>query len=593
MVIIGMHSAMGFDGNSENWVHGSGASLIVNGVLIGAASEERFTRVKYEGNFPFHSIDNLLIKANKHAREVDYVALAATRQLCLTSYNEVNAVTMYLRNYFPNAKIVIYEHHTSHAAASFFTSNFNEANILSIDASGEVRMILDESLQNWGIFGVASREDPFITTLSSFYARADNYARTPNVRKRLGSIGEFYNSLSIVVLRKHALEIGNYDTGILDFQRVREGASGKVMGLNAYGKDIDFPKNIFRVVKQSKHEMPTIELDIDFMDRDFHNELFNRFSAADIALWIQQVYENIVIEYIKAIPKSMKKDYLVMSGGCALNISLNSRILREGLYKDIHINTAPGDEGLGLGASLLLSYELGQPVSIPTNIGCIGNSYPGNSLEELGIVVPEEFKNVEIQQQVVSDEVLYDFISRKLIFNHTVAWFQGESEFGPRALGNRSIFVSPCFDNKEILNTAVKKREYWRPYAAIVMEEHCHNWFDLPKKDSHYMLFNSFVKEDKKIQIPGVTHVDGTCRIQTVNQQLNARAYNLLKSFYEKTEIPLLLNTSFNTLRGEPIVETPQDAFISFLNSKIDYLVINNTIFTRGPKDNLDTKGVI
>ena len=192
----------------------------------------------------------------------------------------------------------------------------------------------------------------------------------------------------------------------------------------------------------------------------------------------------------------------------------------------------------------------------------------------------EKHKNELIYKQYEYKEV-YEIISQNLKDNKIVAWHQGKSEYGPRALGNRSIFANPSFDNKQLLNEKVKFREHWRPYAAIVMEEHLEEWFNIPKKDSHYMLFNSIVREEKRQLLKSATHVDNSCRIQTVNEDINDKAYNLLKHFKEKTGIPVLLNTSFNTIPEEPIVETPSDAINSFLYSKIDYLVMNNFIITK------------
>jgi len=168
----------------------------------------------------------------------------------------------------------------------------------------------------------------------------------------------------------------------------------------------------------------------------------------------------------------------------------------------------------------------------------------------------------------------------KLVENKIIAWFQGKSEFGPRALGNRSIFANPTFDNKDYLNKEVKGREYWRPYAPIILESELKNWFDLPRTNSHYMLFNARVLNDKLGKIPSVTHVDNTARIQTVNETINYKAHKLLTHFFEKTAVPLLLNTSFN-IGGEPIVETPDHAVDTFKKSKIDFLIIENYFFTK------------
>ena len=172
-------------------------------------------------------------------------------------------------------------------------------------------------------------------------------------------------------------------------------------------------------------------------------------------------------------------------------------------------------------------------------------------------------------------DVLCDVVVDKLEENKIIGWFQGKSEYGPRALGNRSILANPTFDNKDYINDEIKHRESWRPYAPIMLEEELHNWYSIPKDSSPYMLFNATLLEDKRGQIPSVTHVDNSSRIQTVNERINNRVYTLLQKFHKRTGVPILLNTSFN-VGGEPIVETPDDAINTFVNSNIDYLVIGN-----------------
>ena len=172
-------------------------------------------------------------------------------------------------------------------------------------------------------------------------------------------------------------------------------------------------------------------------------------------------------------------------------------------------------------------------------------------------------------------EELCETVVDNLVENKVIGWFQGKSEFGPRALGNRSILVNPIFDNKDHLTDNIKYRESWRPYAPIMLEEELHNWFRIPKKSSPYMLFNAHLLEDKIGRVPSVTHCDNTSRVQTVSKSLNGRAYTLLEKFYKRTEVPILLNTSFN-VAGEPIVESPDNAINTFMNSNIDILVIQD-----------------
>ena len=177
-------------------------------------------------------------------------------------------------------------------------------------------------------------------------------------------------------------------------------------------------------------------------------------------------------------------------------------------------------------------------------------------------------------------DTLCETVVDKLEENKVIGWFQGKSEFGPRSLGNRSILANPIFDNKDYINDNIKHREYWRPYAPIMLEEELHNWYDIPKKSSPYMLFNAMVLPDKLGQIPAVTHHDNSARVQTVNKTINSRAYTLLKCFFNRTGVPILLNTSFN-VNGEPIVESPDDAIRTFKSTNIDYLIINDYILNK------------
>ena len=269
----------------------------------------------------------------------------------------------------------------------------------------------------------------------------------------------------------------------------------------------------------------------------------------------------------------IKNDNLCLGGGCALNILANTKIIEEGVYKNVHVNTAPNDDGLCLGAALYMAakYEKTRPI-LPDDIGYLGINYSDEDIEN---------SLQPIDSQVLEYEKFDDFLDlckrvvKDLKDNKVVAWFQDKSEFGPRALGNRSLLVNPIFDNKDYLNNEVKYREYWRPYAPMVIEEEVKDWFTLPVDKSPHMLFNSWVVEDKKERIPSVVHEDGSARVQTVSEINNRKVYMLLQEFFKETEVPVLLNTSFN-LGGEPIVESPADAVRTFTNSNIDVLVMQN-----------------
>lgn len=564
MVILGINGALNWDGNIEHsWVHGSGVSLIVDQEWKGSMSEERFSRIKYDGNFPIQSIKTILLNNKLSFDDVDIVAYATNLindvQFPLSKLFVIN----FLKSFFKKATVEVYNHHDCHAASTFFTSPFEESNIFTLDSCGDnFYEGNDRLLHNYGSFGIGSKKSTSYLRISSLYY--DN--------NKSFSIGDFYASMSKLILDIINTK-KNVSTSHINKHVLYEGASGKVMGLSGYGKPIDLQKNIFGVVQDSKYALPHIFTNVNYHDFAFISDII-KYEPEDLAFWVQVVFENTVLDYLDKIPKSLKNDNLCFGGGCALNISLNSKIISEKVFKDLHICPAPNDDGLSLGSALLALNDLGLSPKLADNLSCVGNQYPNLFVADNSIKNLFNFEEVEYSE-------LYERITSLLIENKIIAWFQGKSEFGPRALCNRSILANPCFDNKELLNVKVKKREYWRPYASVVLEEHLDDWFNCPKQQSPYMLFNSVVRENKLNIIPGVVHVDNTCRIQTVNIKNNKIAYDLLKMFYKKTGIPLLLNTSFNTISGEPIVETPLDALRSFSESNIDVLVINNTIITR------------
>jgi carbamoyltransferase len=558
MIILGINGAISFDSNdNKTYSHGSSVTLVIDGKLISSVTEERLSRIKYDGNYPKLSIEEVLLRNNLKREDIDIVAYVGS---CFTL--DFEHPLSFLKTNFPKSKIEFVEHHLAHAMSSFLSSDFDECNIFTFDGAGEshdVKTNKDRLYTN-STFWTANKKDFIIHKNHNSY---NSNCSEKNIF-HYSNLGEFYNDVSMYTIYQKTKNIGH-----------RESAPGKAMGIVAYGnyKNIKAP-NPFKILKPTEYDMPVIvSYRAEYLDivNYFHEKNEN-----DVMAWGQKIFEDTLIEYFKQIPLNIKKTNLCMSGGCSLNILLNSRLIEEGVYEDVHINTAPNDDGLSFGAALYVSRKYENKIDLPINIGCIGLDYS----DEKVLKDFQKFQNDFTYEKKSFDEII-EIVSELLIKNEIVAWFQDKSEFGPRALGNRSIFANPTFENKELLNEKIKFRESWRPYAAIIMEEHLNDWFDIPKKNSHYMLFSGKVKNDKLGKIPSVTHVDNTCRVQTVNNLINERSYLLLKQFHKKSAIPLLLNTSFNTLKGEPIVETPKDAFNSVLNSKIDYLVINNFLFKK------------
>lgn len=583
MNILGLNGALNFDGNQDKtWAHGSSATLVVDKELIGSCTEERFTRIKFDGNFPINSIQWLLKEKNLSRFDIDVVSYVLDVVTC--KILSVENIKHFFGNQFPNAKIEIVDHHLAHTMGSVLTSNFDECNVLSLDGVGSALNLnyvndIDPSrlttIANWGFFGSYFKKNNCLVTHNSFYTLIEQGT----------SVGDFYGTLA-----ENLLLYMGYKTS----KSLREASSGKIMGLSAYGNpnNVKAPK-VYEITEA--FGFPYIKFKINYLTTGFKNSLFgSNYLPEDIAAWIQRETENMVIDFLQSVPKEAKKDTLCFTGGVALNILLNSKIISDGYYKDVHVMSAPGDDGLSLGAALHTAKKNQIEVILPENIGCLGLSYELNKTHKFIIKIKsisskdftfyELCDNLSIKYSELNYAELYDKISDELVENKVIGWFQGKSEYGPRALCNRSILANPMFNNKDLLNKKVKNREWWRPYAAVVLEEHFQDWFDIPKKNSHYMLFAGLVKPDKKSVIPSIVHTDGTCRIQTINKKLNDNGYALLQEFYKKTNVPILLNTSFNTIKGEPIVETPVDAINSFYNSSVDTLVINNTIFKKSTK---------
>lgn len=567
MNIIGINGSLGWDGNiaetingTEYWVHGSGATLFKSGKLIGSICEERLSRIKYDGNFPEKSIASLLTKGDISKEEINVVVYIPNAASPTIDFVESGVINRKLIEKFPNAEIKILDHHKAHAAATFYPSSYDEANVFTFDGAGNVVNL------------TPTEQDPQRKIMS-----VENASFSIGSKKELNSIHRSYNIFG-------GFGLGNFysmSTGIIyNFMMgkqnsftpsERETYPGKIMGLSGYGehrKIKSIPDPFLLVFEE--FEIPKIYNNPEFDFKLIHQELQKGKPPEDVAAWVQHQFEKIMLDFFRNIPQNLKKEYLCLGGGCALNIILNSRLVEEGIYKDVFVNTAPNDDGLSFGGAIYAVARTNQKILLPENIGCIGLEYTNEEIKK-----ELEDSGLDWEEKEFS-EIVVETVEH-LKENKIIAWMQGQSEFGPRALGNRSIIANPTFDNKDYLNKAVKFREWWRPYAPIIKEESVADWFDMVKQKSPYMMFNSIVKEDKKEKLPAITHEDDSTRAQTINKSQNEKAYALLSEFENQTGVPVLLNTSFN-LNGEPIVESPRDAINTFTKSKIDILVMNNII---------------
>jgi len=580
--------------------HDSAAALIVDGKIIAAAQEERFSRKKHDSSYPLHAVEFVLKEANLSLSKVDYIVfyekpflkfgrLLKTylafaprgfksfsmsmpiwlREKLFQKKILFNELKNHDKNFIDINKIYFSEHHYSHAASAFYPSPFKDAVILTLDGVGE-----------WATTTVAKGEGQNLEILKEIHF--------PH------SIGLLYSAFTYYLGFK--VNSGEY----------------KVMGLAPYGEP-KF-KNLILDKLVDLKEDGTFRLNMEYFDyatglkmindkfsalfgrpiRNFDRDLLTQFHM-DIASSIQSVIEEIVLRLTKSIAKDYESKNLCMSGGVALNCVANGKILKEKIFENIWIQPAAGDAGGALGAALGFWHkELNNP-RISNDKDEMSGSFLGPSFSN--DQVEKELKSLNAKYVKLSDEKLFDIIARELQNGKIVGWFQGKMEFGPRALGARSIIADPRSETmQKKLNLKVKFRESFRPFAPSVLSEDVSNWFEL-KHDSPYMLLVSDVKKEhqipmsdednklfgieklniKRSTIPAVTHVNYSARIQTVNFETNPKYYRLIKKFKNLTNCPILVNTSFN-IRGEPIVCSIEDAFRCFMGTNLDILVCENFV---------------
>ena len=590
--------------------HDSAACILKDGKIIAAAQEERFTRKKHDPRYPANAIEFVLKYANLKLSEVDqivffekpflkferlletYVAFAPKgfvsfakamplwiKEKLFQKNYLFNKLKEHDKNYKSDKNIFFSDHHLSHAASAFYPSPFNEAVILTADGVGE-----------WATTTVAIGKDNNLEIKKEIHF--------PH------SLGLLYSAFT-------------YYTGF----KVNSGEY-KLMGLAPYGNPIYEDK--IKMLIDIKED-GTFRLDQKYFNyatgltmtnnlfndlfgqkvRDPLNEKITQFHM-DIAASIQKVTEEIMIKLAKSVRDEYGLKNLCLAGGVALNCVANGKILKEKIFENIWIQPAAGDAGGSLGAALALWYNENKNNRKINSNDDMNGSYLGCEFDQNEI--EDELKSIGANFDTENYEKLIDKTSDYLINEKAIGWFQGRMEFGPRALGGRSILGDPRSDKmQKNLNLKVKYRESFRPFAPSVLREDLNDWFDIDV-NSPYMLLVADINSSKKInmtedqkklfgieklnikrsEIPAVTHVDYSARIQTVNKETNKRYYDLISKFKEKTGCPVLVNTSFN-VRGEPIVNTPTDAFNCFMGTDLDYLIIGNCILDKR-RQNLSLK---
>ncbi len=575
--------------------HDAAAALLTDGVLVAAAEEERFSRKKHDFGFPSGAIRFCLEQAGITSRDVDYavfyekplvkfdrilVTSLATfprswrvfRESMITWFKEKLWVRKLIQSHLdlPADRVLFVDHHASHAASAFFCSPFDEAALVTLDGVGE-----------WttGTLGRAQAAGD---------GRDGNSIRILKEMRFPHSLGLLYSAF----------------TAFLGFE-VNDGEY-KVMGMAPYGE----PRYVDKVHKVLRVDGDgSFWLDMDYFsyhystDRTFSTKFADLFGEprdprsdfvtrmtdpdadagseavrrnqyyADLAASIQKVTEEIVLGIASQAHKETGSKKLCLAGGVALNSVANGRILREGPFTDLFIQPAAGDSGGAVGAALYAYHVLlGQPRRFTMEHAYWGREYTPaqirTALEDAGL----KFRELQHDDQVV-DSVVEDLLAGRV-----VGWYQGRFEWGPRALGNRSILADPRrADMKNIVNNKIKFREPFRPFAPAIIERETSNFFafdPVGQYPARFMLLVLPLREDKAGLIPSVNHM-GTGRLQTVRREWNPRYYGILEKFGQATGVPVVMNTSFN-LRGEPIVTSPADAISTFLRSGLDTLVLEH-----------------
>lgn len=585
------------------YYHDSAAALVIDGEIVAAAQEERFSRKKHDARFPGQAIAYCLSEAGVKLKNLDYVVFyekpLITFERLLETYlayapsgfrSFLIAMPVWLKeklylkavlkkelatlgdckkSQLPS--LLFTEHHQSHAASAFFPSPFQRSAVMCLDAVGE-----------WA-------------TTSCWLGEGNQL--TPQWEIKFPhSLGMLYSAFT-------------YYTGF----KVNSGEY-KLMGLAPYGA----PKYVDQILEHllDLKADGTFRLNMDYfnyttgltMTKQKLNRLFGgpprkpesklTQREMDIAASIQKVTEEVVLRLAKTVHQELGEDYLCLSGGVALNCVANGRILRESPFKDIWIQPAAGDAGSAVGAALAIWHQYHDQPRFCNGGDSMRGSYLGPKFTSSDI--QSYLDRVGAKYQCLEDNELMPLVASILAHENVVGWFQGRMEFGPRALGGRSIIGDPRSSKMQsVMNLKIKYRESFRPFAPSVLAERVSDYFEIDSS-SPYMLIVAPVQEDLHIPmtpqqqqlfgieklkvprsaIPAVTHVDYSARVQTVHKKTNPRYYKLIQQFEQKTGCGVLVNTSFN-VRGEPIVCTPEDAYRCFMRTEMDYLVLENFLLAK------------
>ena len=578
--------------------HDSAAAIVIDGEIVAAAQEERFSRKKHDSSYPYHAIEFVLNFSKIKVSELDaivffekpflkferlletYVAMAPKGFLQFSKAMPAwlkeklfqkkllfNLLKQHDENFKNDKKLFFSEHHLSHAASAFYPSPFDEAIVLTADGVGE-----------WATTTVAvgkknelkiKKEIHFPHSLGLLYSAFTYYTgfKINSGEYKLMGLAPYGEPKYVNIIEKNLIDVKDDGSFKLNQKYFN------------YTTGLTMTNEKFHKLFGSK-------------PRNANNEKISQFHM-DIAASIQNVTENIMLKICTSLKQEYKIPNLCLAGGVALNCVANGKILKKKIFDNIWIQPAAGDAGGSLGAALAYWYlELKKERRV-SKIDNMKGSFLGPYYSEENI--KKILDTLGAKYEHLTEENLINKTVKDLSKGNAIGWFQGRMEFGPRALGARSILGDPRSENmQKILNLKVKYRESFRPFAPSVLRESVNEWFDI-SVDSPYMLMVSNVKESKqkkmtdnekklfgieklnliRSEIPAVTHVDYSARIQTVHLETNKKYYNLINKFKELTNCPVIINTSFN-VRGEPIVNTPEEAFRCFMGTNLDNLAIGN-----------------
>lgn len=557
----------GLSNQEANMVQGmdSSAAIIYNGKIVAAAEEERFNLTKHTGDFPINAINFCLDKANVKIDDIDFIchgfdfeawqAFFQLNQFSKGLYDKVLSkevqIGLFKKNYgitLDKEKFIPVRHHTAHAASAFYPSGFEKSLIIVADGMGEVDSI-------------------------SLYIGEEQHIHSLKHFNLFSSIGIFYSLI----------------TAHLGFE-INSGEY-KTMGLAPYGDPRRFSDFFNKCITLQKGEIivPVFSKNKTLLEKQTYRALMEwisneTFKARDPEKEIEQIHMDFAAG-LQATLNKMMLDFatywqektmlknLCLAGGVALNCVMNSTLLKSGIFDRVYVPPAAGDSGTSIGAALYKYCQKEDRKFIDEQkLPFYGPSFSKTEI----LKILNDFK-ASLQFVELEMEELTKMAAQSIYEGNIIAWFQGRMEFGPRALGNRSILADPRrADMKDRINKAVKKREAFRPFAPVVKFEKASSYFDLCSSlELPHMLFTVNIRDNYRNLLPSVTHQDGSARLQTVNKKDHLLFWNLIDDFEKLSNIPVILNTSFN-VKGQPIVCSPFDAVNTFLDTEIDYLFINN-----------------